>query len=106
MTTKTKAIKHYEKMIAWAKKQRPRKRVDIFFMGNSISQIWISTYCSYCLVYLGCVLQKTGKKCPLYEANAWDVCCNELWRKMDKAKTWGTWVKRAEKVLEYIKEHG
>ena len=48
------------------------------------------------------------RDCPLYN---WSItprhrCCNSTWADMNNSKIWEEWAKHAEKVVEYIKEHG
>jgi hypothetical protein len=104
-SVKQKAIKHYQRMIAWAEKQPPREKASFMVMDDSISESYGSINCAYCIKYkcccqLGCPLYRRPKNLYL------SVCCNGLWSKMFRSKTWGTWVKRAKKVLEYIEVNG
>ena len=99
-TTKIKkeALAHYDRMIKWAEKQNPRGRVNGYKIRGEIGEVWASYDCSYCNKYgLSC------SRCPL-NLDTW--CCNGLYGDMCKSKTWGTWIKRAEKVREYIEENG
>ena len=98
---KRKAIAHYKRMIKWAKTQNPRARADIVKMSYELKDCWSSDECVYCEEYIFC------GECPLASPN-WEIegCCGGLWDKMDDARTWKTWIKYAEQVLEYIKENG
>jgi hypothetical protein len=95
-----KAIDHYDRMIAWAKTQKPRTYPNINLMLSEIKEDWTYTSCSYCLKYPtpGC------NECPLSREDA--SCCYGLWYEMISAKTWKTWIKRAEFVREYIRMNG
>jgi len=108
MKTKTKALKHYDRMIKWAEKQKPRERLSFNFKGyhrmqKELGEHWGGVYCPYCTN-----LKETGNRlCPLTKNNCFGFnCCEGLWGKMRGSKTWGTWVKRAKLVREYIRENG
>lgn len=110
------AIDHYTRMIEWAKTQRQTDQALLSSMESAIKEGWYADYCPYCKYY------KTGEiydfrydcgVCPLDIAvrsrNGFgpsSLCCGRLWRRMDRSKTWKTWVKRAEKVMEFIETHG
>ena len=95
---KKEELAHYDRMIAWAKEQKPRDKVSGYKMWDKIGEMWSNDDSSYCKRYgLFC------GSCPL----SLDLrCCNRLYSDMHNSKTWGTWVKRAEKVREYIRENG
>ena len=113
---KKDAIAHYKRMIKWAKTQPQRGEWPEYdVMSDNIHEDWYALHCSYCAkfmsheddVYNPCYL------CPLslfkeksFPIDEGKICCNGLWAKINEAKTWSTWIKRAEKVLEYIKENG
>ncbi|MFA5423957.1 MAG: hypothetical protein WC374_08885 [Phycisphaerae bacterium] len=103
MTTKQKALKHYDGMIKWAKKQKPRARANAFDMLIETDQEWHSDDCPYCK-------QKRDDclSCPLNGEVTFshESCCGGLWEKMDKSKTWASWITAAEKVRKYIKKNG
>ena len=121
MTLKQKALAHYDRMIEWAKKQPKKNKCDRVNMYYHISETWSGSHCPYC--------QKMSEKdlncsyCRLHADNDDDNCCCEgawmdmanaetycccdgAWMDMANAETWGTWVKRARKVREYIEKHG
>lgn len=104
MTLKQKALAHYDRMIEWAKKQPKRGHVSKIKMFVEINETWESDYCIYCNSHKG----GTCPQCKLYSIPRYDGrhCCDGLWRIMNSAVCWPTWVKRARKVREYIEKHG
>jgi hypothetical protein len=107
------SIERYEEKIAWAKTQDP----DGFPIGdrmrNAIWHSWTASSCPYCQKYYN-KLTNTCNTCLLYDdddcyendSDASEYCCSGLWAEMNCSKTWSEWISNAEKVLEYIKEHG
>jgi hypothetical protein len=107
---KEETIKLYEEKIAWAKgTQDPNGHPSRGDMLQQIGHSWDGSFCPYCKKYNnayvnhGCILE--GIECPLLGANKIS-CCNGLWQKMNFSNIWAEWITNAEKVLEYIKEHG
>jgi len=105
MTLKQKALAHYDRMIEWADKQPKRNRCSDVYMYDKILEYWGGECCPYC--------QKISEQdlncsyCRLHADNDdYKSCCNGTWDHMDRANTWGTWVKRARKVREYIEKNG
>jgi len=100
---KDKAIKHYEKMIAFAKMQDPKKEADDYIMQYYIGENWEGDYCEYCNNYecYECNLSALIKR-----GERGSACCMGLYNSMAYAKTWKTWIPRAEKVKAYIEVHG
>ena len=106
MTLKQKALAHYDRMIEWAEKQPKRNKRDSGVMYASIREDWGGTCCPYC--------QKMYEEeldcsfCRLRDENYDEAhpCCGGKWIHMASSATWGTWVKRARKVREYIEKHG
>jgi hypothetical protein len=103
----TESIKKYKKKIAWAKTQDPKLRPNFQKMRAAIDMDCSVYSCPYCGEYRikrnsSCYL------CPLYCMTRYKLfdCCAGLWRKMVFCGTWKTWIKYAEKVLQYIKDHG
>lgn len=92
------AIAHYNRMIKWAKTQSQNSTPLSHVMNMEIKEGWGGADCSYCRAYLencdDCSLSKSYR------------CCNELWYKMDVAKTWSEWIKYAQKIKQYIKDNG
>ncbi|MFA5377412.1 MAG: hypothetical protein WC455_16795 [Dehalococcoidia bacterium] len=103
MTLKQKALAHYDRMIAWAEKQPETRCQDIEEMEDAIGENYDADYCVYCQ---SC--ENTCHVCKLYGKSKryGHHCCGNLWPAMSNTKTWGTWVKRARRVREYIEKHG
>lgn len=99
-----KSIAHYDKMIEWAEKQKPKKTTNRKEMESEIDESWFAFDCDFCNKYNNGGFCST--ECPLTKNGCYSGCCNGLWQKMNSSKTWGTFVKRAKKVREYIIEHG
>jgi predicted amidophosphoribosyltransferase len=93
------AIEHYDRMIAWAEKQPARDHADFSKMEIEIHEDYYSEDCVYCQKFI-----YKCRICPL--GNEIEQCCNELWFKMDDAKTWRTWLKYARLVRQYIIDNG
>jgi hypothetical protein len=95
---KQEAISHYDKMITWAKKQKHDKGVVKGEMLSDIGEHWGGDFCEYCTEFV-------CSKCPLSKEQHFPprlVCCDSLWGKMTRAKTWRDWIYFAEKIREYI----
>jgi hypothetical protein len=98
MTTKQKAIEHYERMIEWAKTRHPDENISTFIMFGHIKETWAGVFCAYCIDY-----ECDCSKCPL-EFN--DECCGDLYCDMINSSTWSEWITNANKVLDYIRDKG
>lgn len=70
---------------------------DVMYMA--ICEDFSGHYCAYCQ-------NNESIACDECKLLSDDGCCGGLYRIMDKAQTWSTWVKRARKVREYIEKHG
>lgn len=101
--TKIKAIRHYNRMINWARTQPENDEPDPDFMFDVIGENWYSCSCSYCKKHSG---KCSECKLSLPGALVAFSCCSFLWSKMSSSKTWGEWIKNAELVREYIRENG
>jgi len=99
MTLKQKALAHYDRMIEWAEKQPKKMHVYRDVMYMAICEDFSGHYCAYCQ-------NNESIACDECKLLSDDGCCGGLYRIMDKAQTWSTWVKRARKVREYIEKHG
>jgi len=111
---KKHAIAHYERMIEWAKKQNksenPEENPCYEKMEKELGEDWYAEYCPYCQEYKNlvnyyccdCPLQEENPIKPGTESN----CCDGLWLDMSRAESWGEWIEKAKKVLQYIKEKG
>jgi len=113
------SIKHWERMIEWAKIQPQDKKIQwvktclsngkIVFseneMTNSINENWYHKYCPLCSKYY-CRIPFTEyycgcKGCPLHIN-----CCmlgNSQWAKVSNSMTWGEWLENANVMLEILK---
>jgi hypothetical protein len=112
LNMKTVSIQLYEKKIAWAETQVPHESPSKDKMLCAIGHVWDGKACPYCQNYVYENINNCNL-CPLYDItykknriNASEYCCSGLWTKMNESKTWAEWIINAEKVLEYIKEHG
>ena len=94
--TKQQALKHYNRMIKYARSMEPKGKISWRKMEKEIGESWFSGNCSYCENY----------SCDLCKLQEEAGCCDGLWTKMNRAKTWDEFVKRAIAVREYIKENG
>jgi hypothetical protein len=108
------AISHYNRMIKWVKTQDPKQYPDECFMEQEIGEDWFGDGCPYCKINMAeeydekhaecekCPLSKNGAEQGIGTGN----CCNGLWKKMARSKTWKTWLKYAELIKQYIIEKG
>ena len=97
------AIAHYDRMITWARTQPHDDKPDSSGMFAAIGEYWFGKSSSFCQKYFNAFMNDRCALCPL---NGGAVCWGELRLKVDVAKTWGEWIAAAEKVKEYIIEHG
>lgn len=102
-----KAIRHYNRMIKWAKTQNPKSKVSKKKMEKEIGESWSGRDCAYCTEYIamwcgGCPLRPCGYATD-YPG---EVCCSGLYYKMLTTSIWSSWIKAAEKVRDFIKENG
>jgi hypothetical protein len=74
-STQAKAIAHYDRMIAWAKKQHCSGLPDRDRMYNEINEHWYSDSCAYCNHY-----ERDCYKCSLLtiDKEGEEDCCNGL----------------------------
>lgn len=103
---KKAAIKHYKKMIKWAKKQDPHKIVLETDMKKAIGEDWHGSSCPYCLHFNAIKTIYICWRCPLSGGPDDSCCCGRLWHDLNASHYWGLWVKNAKEVLKYIKKHG
>ena len=101
------AIEHYDRMIEHVENNYKKKeKVSYDRLIKDIRETWGWRDCAYCQKYLTFV---TCGKCKLSaypRKKTSHNCCNGLWVKMALSGTWGTWLKYAKLVREYIKENG
>lgn len=95
--TKRLALAHYDRMIAWAKKQDLKESPNMDIMYLKLGETWGGKYCNYCEKYIKCL------KCPL---GKYGSCCDFLYSEMNISITWKEWVINAKKVRKYIKDNG
>jgi hypothetical protein len=109
VTLKQKALAHYDRMIAWAEKQPKKVIADANVMLEKLGESWHGEFCIYCKSRedqcFGCLLNPIITRFASREFGQ-VMCCGGLWREMQVLCTWGTWVKRARAVREYIEQHG
>jgi hypothetical protein len=112
-------IAHYERMIAWAEKQKKRDEAVREVMEEDLGESWGGVSCPFCeqadTDYDSMDISSLSMDddeylavcffCPLGLASSID-CCGGLWFDLNHTITWGAWLKQARKVLEYIKKYG
>ena len=99
------AIKHYDRMIAWAKKQNPDRKVvlknesDSTEMQEKLGEDWYATYCPLCQqnkdICESCPYNKKYGFCGGMGKNAWF--------KLRLAKNYREWIMSAQKVKRQLK---
>jgi hypothetical protein len=109
--TKRQAIKesiaHWKRMIKWAKTQPVRSKKYIAEMSRYINESPSIWDCSLCTKYISrtCSTYICSNSCPLIKN--YRLSCfhdDSLYHKVADTKTWGAWVKRAEKMLRALKD--
>lgn len=96
-----KALKHYDEMIEWAKEQGPREQVDDWEMYGAIKQNWFGDFCPLCQKFF--VLLGGCGECPLYlRYGRCGISPDNLWKAMNEANTWNTWIRHATRMREQI----
>jgi hypothetical protein len=104
---KQQALDHYDRMIAWAERQLPKKHPYMWDMIEALKEGWGASNCSYCRSYhatLSFFLEKPCVGCPLRDGRR--GCCGGLWSEMSYSFTWQEWVTKAKLVREYINQYG
>jgi len=106
-TIKKEAIKHYSRMINWAKKQNPIELPKMEKMEDDLGEAYDYSHCSYCNYFKGvcwkCSLIK--EDVTRHHADSYS-CCDGLWRNMLISLTWKEWLFWAKKIKGYIKWYG
>jgi len=96
------SIAHWERMIAWAKKQPKKDAPSGEVMETAIGEHWGNKYCALCKEYLGI---GTCRDCPL--AKKYGECgsysYNNAWYFVAGSRMWGEWLKNAERMLEQLR---
>jgi len=100
---KQRTLDHYGRMKRWAEKQN-NDLVSRTMMRDAIGEDWGNKCCPYCIeqdsLNLDCA------SCALRGYPYAGDCCDGAWFEMHTSETWSEWIKKCDKVIEYIKEHG
>jgi len=93
-------IAHWERMIAWVEKQRPRDCTYMYRMVDAINECWDLAYCPLCKLYsFNCT------QCPM--GNKYGACNNKnsenLYGQVHRSLTWKKWLKYAKEFLKQLK---
>ena len=103
---KKRTIKHYNKMLEEANKF-PQKGMPNYL---ELSEDWGSNTCPFCNEFkaYNC-FNDSCYRCPLCGTDKLKLdpsyyCCNGLWEKMDNARTWKTWKKYAQLIIEMVEK--
>ena len=105
-------LKKYNEMIEWANTQKKTRYPYESLMEDEIKKGWHGDDCPYCMKYYDVDPSDDDiepcRECPLnVHKHKYSVsCCKGLWKKMDEARTWKSWIKYAEKIVEFVKENG
>lgn len=107
-----KSIKHWERMIRWAKKQDPQKEAYYTEMARHLKEDWYSGSCALCTSYLKTNVYSESHcfSCPIYVIGE---CCEgendcetkecSVWRGVQNSENWDEWCKNAEDMLFMLK---
>ena len=101
------AIRHYKRMIKWAKRQPLEHWPNYHRMEREINEDYFAPSCSYCRKFIAIFINRLD--CELncgYNEDCSCVCCDGLWDKMADSTTWKEWIEGAEAVLKYIRKNG
>jgi hypothetical protein len=101
------SIAHWERMIAWAKRQPRSAKVSPVKMRDEIAETWDGVHCSLCRLFrcdcISCPLERFYGHCgSLYTENAWAAVAR-TWAKKSGPQTWRTWLKHANVMLNQLK---
>jgi len=104
------SIKHWERMIKWAKKQpkrgllsMPKMKTKMF---ESIGEYYGGDDCPLCQRYLyaeGCEVCPLGRKYRKALDKDLVLACVLTWRKAYGSTTWAVWLKYAKLLLKDLK---
>lgn len=108
---KFKAIRHYKRMINFAKMQIYDTSPSFDTMERYIGETIWSRYCSYCDEHDRKSILNCGGTCPLFslvdnKEQDENYCCHGLWDRMSESSSWKSFIVNATNVLEYIKRNG
>ena len=91
------SIAHWERMIAYAQRQRASVCPSPREMLAALGEMWSSNDCPLCKLFSdGC------RHCPLCDRYLY-TCCTE-WTDVAHADTWGEWVEAAHELLKLLKK--
>lgn len=103
----TRSVEHWERMIEWAKTQRPYGDVRYSRMDDEIGEGWFSVDCSLCIMYyipkekiMNPPAVSTCGACPV-TPDCFDK--ESLWVKVNSTRNWKEWIPAAEDMLNYLK---
>lgn len=93
-----KSIKHWERMIKWAKKQDKYARPLYSYMELEINESWYNGDCALCRFYkdycYNCILSTEYVDC--YDDDS-------IWRLISDSNTWKEWIANAKQFLKQLK---
>lgn len=94
-----KSIRHWRRMVRWAKKQDPDSRKWSVVMMEEIGEFWSDHHCALCQEYeesdcRGCPLSEIGECCHKYNSAYDVVAC---------ADTWGGFVNAGKNMIRVLK---
>ena len=103
MITKEQAIKdsikHWERMIAWAKKQPKLYMAHPDDMKKAIGENWGKDYCTLCTRYY----KACCYFCPLAKKHGSCIDNGNHFVKVSFSYRWGDWVKNAKIMLKQLR---
>jgi len=96
-----KSIKHWEKMIKWAKEKTSYSPYYLT-MKDSIGESWFEGDCPLCKKYMNDSTRECFG-CPL--GKKYGVCGTKSnkWLAVYNSSTWGIWVLNANKLLRQLR---
>lgn len=94
-----KSIKHWERMINWAKSRPLRERTDDDLMLDLLGERWLTTDCNLCKTFRYEGGKYQCENCPLTGLNKQCEQTVSPWRSVDSSKTWKTWISNAEQYM-------
>jgi hypothetical protein len=100
---KDEAIRHYNRMIAWAEKQPPYEFPNSLKMKKKLGESWYGYDCPFCNALRKGDGTAECEECPLYLAGK---ACQNLtspWAVMAIAETWEDWIQEAKRLRDVIR---
>jgi hypothetical protein len=101
------SIKHWKRMIRWAKKQKANGSAKILVMAKSLHEHWKGNHCPLCKKYTDIYDYVDCFKCPL--AKRYGECSgsNNIkgnnWQNVNSSTNWKVWIKEAKIMLKQLK---